>query len=284
MKLLIMIVSALLVLADGPAASAAQGNAPGRMVRLNGIDLHYREHGAGEPLFLLHPFAACGAVWEPFIPELARRYRVIVPDLRGHGWSTNPANEFTHRQSAEDIRVLMDQLGIRRARAIGISSGGMTLLHLAARYPERIEKMIIIGTTSYFPEQARKIMRESTVETMSPEDRARFGQCAARGDAQVNALARQFHGFKGSYDDMSFTPPSLARISAPTLVIHGDRDPFFPVDIPVEMYRSIKGSELWIVPRGDHVPIFGPRAREFLRVTTEFLSRAKAGPAQRGSN
>lgn len=283
MKLLIVIASALLVLADAPAVSAAQGNAPGRMVQLNGIDLHYREYGTGEPLFLLHPFAACGGVWEPFIPELARRYRVIVPDLRGHGWSTNPSNEFTHRQSAEDIRALMNKLGIRRARAMGISSGGMTLLHLATRYPERVEKMVVIGATSYFPDQARNILRASTVETMGPEDRARFGQCAARGEAQVNALVRQFHGFKDSYDDMSFTPPSLSRITAPTLIIHGDRDDFFPVDIPVEMYRSIKGSELWIVPRGDHVPIFGRRAPEFLRVVIEFLSRAKAGSAQRSS-
>lgn len=274
MKRLIIMIFALAFLVNAPAASGAQRAAPGSIARVNGIDMHYREYGTGEPLFLLHPFAACGAVWEPFIPELARRYRVIVPDLRGHGWSTNPANEFTHRQSAEDIRALMDRLSIRRARAIGISSGGMTLLHLATHYPERVEKMVVIGATTYFPEQARKILRESTVETMTPQDRARFGQCASRGEAQVNAIVGQFHRFKDSYDDMSFTPPSLSRITAPTLIIHGDRDDFFPVHIPVEMYRSIKGSELWIVPRGDHVPIFGRRAPEFLRVVTEFLARA----------
>lgn len=280
MNPLIMIVSAVTLFVSAPAAHAAEGEAPGRVVQVNDIDIHYREYGAGKPLLLLHPFGACGAVWAPFIPELARHYRVIVPDLRGHGRSSNPSNEFTHRQSAEDIRALMDRLGIRRARAIGISSGGMTLLHLATRYPERVEKMVVIGATTYFPEQARKIMRESTVETMGPQERARFGQCAARGEAQVNTIVRQFHRFKDSYDDMSFTPPSLARISAPTLIVHGDRDEFFPVAIPVEMYGSIKGSELWIVPRGDHVPIFGHRAPEFLRIATAFLARADAGSAQ----
>ncbi len=64
------------------------------------------------------------------------------------------------------------------------------------------------------------------METMKPEDRAFFNECATRGEAQVNALAGQFHHFKDSYDDMSFTPPSLARITASTLIVHGDRDEF----------------------------------------------------------
>ena len=57
---------------------------------------------------------------------------------------------------------------------------------------------------------------------------------------------------------MAFTPPHLASITARTLIVHGDRDAFFPVEIPRSMYRAIPGSELWIVPGGGHAPIYGP--------------------------
>jgi pimeloyl-ACP methyl ester carboxylesterase len=180
------------------------------------------------------------------------------------------------RQSAEDIRALLDKLNIRRARAMGISAGGMTLLHLAAKYPERVEAMAVIGATTYFPEQARQIMRGSTPDAIPKEVLGMFGECASRGDAQVRELMGQFYGFKDSYEDMNLTPPYLATIKARTLIVHGDRDEFFPVSIPVEMYQSIPGSQLWIVPQGDHVPIYGERTAEFLRIARQFLAKPEA--------
>ena len=75
---------------------------------------------------------------------------------------------------------------------------------------------------------------------------------------------------------MNFTPPYLSTIKARTLIVHGDRDILFPVSIPVEMYQAIRGSELWIVPRGEHVPIYGPRLGEFLNVAMEFLQRKES--------
>ncbi len=272
---------AMLLLCAVPAAAEAQPAAgpPGRMVRVNGIEMHYRETASGEPLDLLHGFGVCGEVWGSFEAALAERYRVIVPDLRGHGWSTNPENRYTHRQSAEDIRALLDALGLERVRAMGISSGGMTLLHLATRHPGRLERMVLIGATTHFPEQARRIMRRTRVEMLDPPTLAFFGECAHRGVAQRDALSGQFYGFKDSYEDMSFTAPHLATIGAPTLIVHGDRDEFFPVAIPVEMYNAIPRAELWIVPGGDHVPIYGPQAAEFIRIALRFLGEPAAAPA-----
>ncbi len=108
----------LLGLAAGALASAgiaqAPRAAPGTLVELNGITMHYEERGSGEPLLLLHGFGMCGqGDWGSIADELAKNYRVILPDLRGHGWSTNPSNAFTMRQSAEDIRALLDRLGLR---------------------------------------------------------------------------------------------------------------------------------------------------------------------------
>lgn len=268
-----LIAAALLGIATTPLP--AQPRPPGQIVQLNGIDLHYEERGRGDPLLLLHGFGACGADWRPIAEALSQNYRVITVDLRGHGWSTNPSNRFSMRQSAEDVAALLDRLGLRRVRAMGISAGGMTLLHLATRQPERIEAMVLIGATTHFPEQARAIMRGVSTDTLPPPVLEMFRTCAVRGETQARALIGQFHAFKDSHDDMAFTPAALATIRARTLIVHGDRDEFFPVSIPVEMYGAIPGSELWIVPQGDHVPIYGERTPEFLRVTQRFLSGAE---------
>ena len=279
MKTIFAIACASLLLGSGVAASAQVApTAPGKVAAVNGIDLHYEERGSGEPLLLLHGFGMCGpGDWGRIADELAKDNRVILVDLRGHGWSTNPSGEFTMRQSAEDIRALLDVLRIDRVRAMGISAGGMTLLHLATKYPERVDSMVVIGATSHFHQQARDLLRDIGASPPSPGDVDMLRKCAQRGDAQLRDLMRQFIGFKDSYEDMNLTPPYLATIKARTLIVHGDRDEFFPVEIPVEMYKSIPGSQLWIVPGGDHVPIYGERTPEFLRVASRFLAGSDAG-------
>jgi pimeloyl-ACP methyl ester carboxylesterase len=245
--------------------------APGRTVPVNGFQMYYESHGSGPPLVLLHGFNASGQVWQKFMAAFGQHYRLVVPDLRGHGRSTNPSGEFTHRQSARDVFALLDHLKIHAFSAMGISTGGMTLLHMATQQPARVETMVLIGATIYFPEQAREIMRKSTPESLTPSQLERLRSIHKHGDSQIRALRSQFNRFKDSYDDMTFTPPHLATIRARTLIVHGDRNAFFPVSIPVEMYRSIPASYLWIVPNGGHVPI-PEHAREFEKIALEFLS------------
>ncbi len=268
--------AALSMLVGVPAlAQPAAPAPPGRILSVNGIDLHYREVGSGEPLLLLHGFGACGNDWGSMIDSLATRYRVIIPDLRGHGRSTDPAGgRFTMRRSSEDIAALLDHLGLEHVKAMGISAGAMNLIHLATRQPDRIEAMVLIGGTPEFRDHARAVLAGVRWEVLPPFIREMFMSCAARGEPQVRQLIDQFRGFATSRDDMVFTPAMLGTIRARTLIVHGDRDEFFPVDIPVEMYGAIPGSQLWIVPNGDHVPIYDERTPEFLRVTMAFL----AGP------
>jgi pimeloyl-ACP methyl ester carboxylesterase len=243
------------------------------LIPVNGVEIYVEEHGRGEPLLLLHGFGASGEVWRPFVAELSRRYRVIVPDLRGHGRSTNPSNQFTHRQAALDLYALLDRWEIDKFKAMGISTGGMTLLHMATQQPTRVEAMVLIGATIYYPEQARELMRQCTLESLTPEEYARRREVHVHGDEQIRALQQQFYEFKDSYEDMNFTSPLLSTITAKTFIVHGDRDAFFPVAIPVEMYQSIPNAFLWIVPNGGHVPIFDP-AVPFLERAIEFLSGA----------
>lgn len=261
------------------AAAAAIGlaaSAPGaaETVRTNGVELEYRVSGSGEPLLLLHGFGSCiDGSWAPIIPELAKTHRVIAVNLRGHGASTNPSGAYTHAQTAEDIKGLLDALDIRQARAIGFSSGGMTLLHLATRHPDRLSKMVVVGATSHFGEQARAIMRDVAERGLPPPVRQMFERCATRGKAQADGLVRQFGAFKDSHDDMNFKPAELARIKASTLIVHGDRDEFFPVSIPVEMYRAIPKAQLWIVPGGSHEPTAGASEGAFVETVGRFLAK-----------
>lgn len=254
----------------GARPAWGQGDVARRTLHVNDIEMYLEVRGTRDPLVLLHGFGNCGQTWRPVVDRLAEQYQLIIPDLRGHGRSTNPSGSFTHRQSALDVFAMLDQLGVKRFKAMGISTGGMTLLHMATQQPDRIDAMVLIGATSSFPEQARAIMRRAAGDSVPSPNQQGHPECAARGDSQIRQLAAQFGAFKDSYDDMNFTPPFLGTIRARTLIVHGDRDRFFPVTIPVEMYRAIPGATLWIVPEGGHVPIFGTHLREFEDVALAF--------------
>jgi pimeloyl-ACP methyl ester carboxylesterase len=244
----------------------------GRTVQVDDIEMYYEEYGAGEPLLLLHGFGGSGQNWRPFIAQLAERHRLIVVDMRGHGHSTNPGNTFTHRQAAGDVLLLLGKLGITRCSAMGISSGGMVLLHMATSQPQRIDAMVLISATSHFPDQARAIMATSSFERMPRPVQDMYRECAKRGDAQIRALIAQFNAFAQNHDDMNFTAQELATVSARTLVVHGDRDRFFPAEIAETIARSIPNATLWLIPGGDHVPINDP-AIPFVSTALRFLDQ-----------
>jgi pimeloyl-ACP methyl ester carboxylesterase len=233
-----------------------QATTRGHTVQIGNIEMYCEEYGAGKPLVLLHGFGGCAQNWHPFTAKLSARYRLIVVDLRGHGHSTNPGNKFTHREAASDVFLLLEKLGVGQFSAMGMSSGGMTLLHMATSQPKRIDAMVLISATSHFSDQARAIMRRASFGTMPEPVQEMYRECAKRGDEQISQLIAQFNALHANYDDMNFTAQSLSTITARTLVVHGDRDRFFPVDIPVSIYRSIPDAALWIVPGGDHVPIY----------------------------
>jgi pimeloyl-ACP methyl ester carboxylesterase len=242
----------------------------GRVVHVNDLEMSYEEYGAGEPLLLLHGFGGCAQNWHPFVGALSERHRLIVVDLPGHGHSTNPRNTFTHREAARDVFLLLEELGIGTFSAMGMSSGGMALLHMATSQPSRIASMVLVSATSYFPEQARAIMRRASFGTMPRQVQEMYRECAKRGDEQIRQLVAQFNALHDNHDDMNFTAKRLSAITARTLVVHGDRDQFFPVDIPVEIYRAIPNAALWIIPGGDHVPVYDPTV-SFAATALRFL-------------
>lgn len=264
--------AALAPLTALPRIAHGQLQAGDHEAEVNGVRLHYRVVGSGAPLLLLHPFGACTGIWSPFLDQLAGQYQVILIDMRGHGQSTNPSHRFTHRQSAEDVLSLLDQLRIEQIDAIGLSSGAMTLLHVATRQPQRVRAMVLVSAADSFPETARVMMGLSTSpEHLPAEVVAGYRACAPRGDAQVRDLVAQFHAFGTDYDDMAFTPGDLRSITARTLIVHGDHDPLFPVTIARKLNEAIDNSTLWVVTGGDHIPIFGDLAPTFTSAALRFL-------------
>jgi pimeloyl-ACP methyl ester carboxylesterase len=237
---------------------------------INGVDLYFEVHGAGEPLLLLHGFSGCSQDWSMLIPQWADQFQLIIPDLRGHGRSSNPSATFRFSDAAADIVALLDYLGAGAVKGLGISGGGNVLLHVATRQPARVAAMVLVSATSYFPSQARAIMRQYP-DQITAADREVFRRRHPGGDPQIDALLGYTRAFADSYDDMNFTSPYLSTISARTLIVQGDRDPFYPVEISVEMARAIPNSSLWIVPGAGHGPVGGERWPEFLRTAFAFL-------------
>lgn len=248
---------------------------------INGIDMYYEARGDGEPLVLLHGFFGSSGDWVHLfdLDALSRSYRLVIPDMRGHGRSTNPPGTITHRQCALDIFALLDRLSIETFKAVGVSLGGNTLLHMATQQPERVDAMVLVSAPSYFPQQARAVMGAVTVESRTDAEWQAMRARHKHGDEQIRALWRQANAFKDSYDDMSFTPPYLSTIKARTLIVSGDRDALYPVDIFLEQYRAIPRSLLWILPNGGHGPIFGDTRDQFVRTGLSFLRGGDPWPA-----
>jgi len=240
------------------------------METLNGVQLYFETHGSGEPLLLLHGFGGCSQDWSPLVADWSAHFQLIIPDLRGHGRSSNPAKVFRHQHAAADILALLDHLAIGNFKALGVSGGGNVLLHLATRQPERVEAMVLVSATSYFPAQARPLMR-AYPDSLTEKDWETMRKRHPGGETQIKAILASTASFADSYDDMNFTPPYLATIKARTLIVQGDRDPLYPVEISVEMAKAIPRSSLWIIPNGGHGPIGGERWPEFLKTASTFL-------------
>jgi pimeloyl-ACP methyl ester carboxylesterase len=245
------------------------------IIDVNGCQLYFETRGDGEPLLLLHGGTGIGADWQHvFTAGDPPGFRLIVPDLRGHGRSTNPSGTFTFRQVALDIFALLDALSVDTVNAIGMSAGAKTLLHMSTQQPDRLRSMVLVSATPRFPDQARAAMAQLSTDAFSDAEWASHRLRHVHGDDQIRSLFNQMRALKDDRTDMAFTQATLGRITARTLIVHGDRDPLYPVELALEMYRAIPSSALWVVPNGEHGPIFGAMAPKFVETALAHLKRS----------
>jgi pimeloyl-ACP methyl ester carboxylesterase len=259
---------------------------------VNGVTLYHEEHGTGEPLVLIHGGPASSAMWEPLLPELVDGYRVITPDSRGHGRSTNPAGTLSYAQLADDVAALITALGLEKPVVGGYSDGGQVTLELGARHPD-VARALIVGAA--YPEFATTGIRETNRALLGADDagipdlaqfEANLGEFAdlikswhPGGDEQWRTLVRQTAPMWLEYEGL--TRDDLRRIQAPTLIFAGDRDELYPVDLLLALYRALPNAELAVCPHAEHAtPVTPERAHEFAAAIREFSERHRSSVSE----
>ena len=240
---------------------------------VNGYRMHYDLFGdpSGEPLLWLSGWTGTGQDWKHVFADVPSGFYVIAADLRGNGASTGYDGPHSFRQSAQDMFALLDHLGMKRVKAIGLSGGGITMLHMATQQPHRVEAMIAISAPPYFPPESRPIQRQFSFASLPPDEQVRMRERSQGGQKQIDWLVEQVHVMAEDPDDVNFTPAVLATIRARTLIVFGDKDPLYPVRLAFELHEGIPGSSLWVVPNGGHGPVFGPHAARFAQRAMDFL-------------
>jgi pimeloyl-ACP methyl ester carboxylesterase len=131
--------------------------------------------------------------------------------------------------------------------------------------------MVLVSGAPRFPEPTRALFRAAASADHSPEEWAAMRAVHVHGDDQIAALWQLPRRFAEDAADMCFTPDRLASITARTLLVSGDRDPLYPVELAVELFRGIPRASLWVVPGGGHGPIFLAEREPFVRVALPFL-------------
>jgi pimeloyl-ACP methyl ester carboxylesterase len=250
----------------------------------------YEHDGAGPPLVMLH--GATGSGGDHFAglrPVLAGGFRCFMPDARGHGGTHWDAGEsWTTADLVADLDAFVDAVGLGTFHLLGYSMGGMTALHYAARFPDRIRTLVAISIgAEREPRLAvgRVLMDPDRIERDDPGWAARL---AARHDPVHGAgswrrLLDAVVADIGSQPLLS--PRELRGIDAPTLVAAGDRDPFVPIDQAAALARQVGDGRLLVLPDVghdslvDHLPLLEAALAEFYR-STEPVARDRAGEAR----
>jgi pimeloyl-ACP methyl ester carboxylesterase len=131
---------------EGKVGVRAEEPIESRVISVFGHRIRYLTAGEGEPVVLLHGLADCAESWTRIVPGLARRYRVVAPDLLGCGLSDKPRIDYSLYELAVYLRYLMDSIGVDRAHVVGHSLGGGLALHLYFQYPERVHDLALIAS------------------------------------------------------------------------------------------------------------------------------------------
>jgi pimeloyl-ACP methyl ester carboxylesterase len=250
--------------------------------------LHCKRYGAGEPLIILHGLFGCWDNWDPVAKDLSRRFCVYVPDLRNHGRSFQSAR-FDYDVMADDIRRLMDDLGVIRASLLGHSMGGKVALRFAALFPERLERLIVVDITHracrpVYVEAVEALARldlKSLSRLKDAEERLR----PAIPDPAVRLflLKSLDHLQDGSYRwkvnleairntlDIICGPVAVRRTLTPCLFIRGGRSDYIRDAGWPEIRTIFPQAELATLPHAGHwVHVDDPPG--FLRVVSEFMA------------
>jgi len=217
--------------------------------------------------------------WRLHLPAFAERYSVLAYDHRGHGRTSRSPEAFaSYDLLAGDLVGLLDALGIGQAHFCGFSDGGITLLAFALRYPARIRSLILAGAQYTNDERTFGLLSKMTperIETRLPEWAAQLEQFHD-GDHAPRYWRELLNQMRPMWSvEPNYTPEQIAQISAPTLLIAGERDNFGHIDQQVVMRRAIPHSELCILPAAGHA-VMNDQPELFRIAALDFLQRVES--------
>lgn len=237
--------------------------------------IHYDEwEGEGEPVILITGLGGYRASWRPIAEQLAPEFRVITLDNRDAGENDEETADYSVSDMANDVVALMDTLGIERAAVVGHSMGGFISLHLATEHPERVSRLVLVGTSPAagvaigqpFPPPPRESWIVDPVERsmaasppsygpgffeQHPEKLAEIAEMARGNRITRDGYARQSRAINETHD----VRPRLGEITAPTLVIHGDADSSVSVKGGKLLLDGIPNAEMHVYPGVGHHPM-----------------------------
>jgi pimeloyl-ACP methyl ester carboxylesterase len=255
----------------------------------NGRATAYEVDSTGPPLVLLH--GATGSGGDHFAglrPVLATAFRCYMPDARGHGGTAwDPSESWTTVDLVADVDAFVDAVGLESFHLLGYSMGGMTALHFAARFPDRIRTLVAISIGS--EREPRLSVGRSLMdpERITRDDPAWAARLAARHDPAhgSGSWRRLLDAIVADIAEQPLlTAQELRSIDAPTLVIAGDRDPFVPIPQAMALAHQVRDGRLLILPDVghdslvDHLPLLEAALTEFYR-STEAVARERADEA-----
>jgi pimeloyl-ACP methyl ester carboxylesterase len=257
-------------------------------LRSDDAEIFYEIRGSGPPVVLLHPFPSHHEFWHPVASALESHYRLILPDLRGHGESEIGEGPALMPKHARDIARVLDAVGVGKAAFVGCSIGGYILFEFWRRSRERVNSLVLCDTrpqADTAEARANRLRSAATVveqgtepfiETMIPKLMGRT-TLTTRPDlvegARVMMRKMSAENISLVLRGMAERPDSVADLKAinvPALLVVGEEDVLSPVADGELMRQNIPGSQLKVVPKGGHYSPWeqpeavGPVLRQFL--------------------
>jgi 3-oxoadipate enol-lactonase len=238
-------------------------------LKANGIEINYTVEGDGPWVVMSHSLACNLSMWDEQAVALARNYKVLRYDLRGHGATEATGGDYTFDMLTDDVHGLLQGLGIESCHWVGLSIGGMIGQKFALKFPGVFRTMVLADTTSRNPPAARpmweariKTAREKGMEPLVEPTLARwltepFRETRPEMDARLAKMIRTtpvagYAGCCAAIPTIDVTA-QLKAITCPTLVIVGDQDPGAPPEVARAIHAAIPGSELVVIPSAAHI-------------------------------
>lgn len=258
-------------------------------IRVDDIQLAYTDAGLGLPVVLLHGYPFNRTLWNEQVSALSNSYRVITPDLRGHGESDASSGAATMNRMAQDVAALLDHLVISRAVIAGLSMGGYVALAFYKQFPSRVRALILADTRAQADTEEGKVTRHQQAEKALAEGMAGIADSMLPKLLTPETVSKRPEVVKRVRDMMLKTKPEgaagallgmaerddqtslLSQISCPTLILVGQEDQITPVKDSEKMHREIAGSRLVVIENAAHVSNL-ERTEQFNEELTRFLN------------